>query len=220
MSRTLLLAAVVGIAAPAWAQQVDPSPLQPEVRFQVQVFETNLFSAVQRGGQQLARRAREIQPDVSLQFTADPIVRGVITPEGAWFDVQIPEIMDTGLALWRIMANRGIPPAMRPTEPGRVNAAGTAVVTPDPTFEPDKEYTAFMRQALIDAMLDNALALPITTGQVLMITASGISGGPTNPLGPEERKLILRLKGEDLIALRQGRITREEARQRIMESRF
>ena len=139
---------------------------------------------------------------------------------GPVFDVQIPEILDTGLELFRILASRGIPPGARPAEPGRVNAAGALVTAPDPPFDPDKEYTKFMRLALIDAMLDNALALPIPEGQKLTIIAGGISGGPANPLGAEERKLILRLRSEDLLALRQGRITRDEARQRILESRY
>ena len=222
MTRALIFTIATGLAVPAWAQLVDPSPLQPDIRFQVQVFEVNLRSAVQRGGQQLAKRAREVRPDVSLQFAADPIVRGVILPGyGPVFDVQIPEILDTGLELWRILASRGVPPGVRPpAEAGRVNAAGTTVVAPDPPFDPDKEYTTFMRQALIDAMLDNALALPMTEGQMLTIIAGGISGGPANPLGAEERKLILRIRGEDLTALRQGRITRDEAKQRILESRY
>lgn len=224
MSRAFFVAVVMGMALPAWAQQVDPSPIQSDVRFQIQVFELNLRAAVQRGGQRLATEARKVQPDVMLQFTADPIVRSVVLPGyGPTFDVQIPEILDTGLALWRIYANRGMPPAVRagqPGQPGRVNAAGTEVVEPDATFDPDRAYTNFMKLALIDAMLDNALALPVPEGQQLTIIASGISGGPANPLGAEERKLILRIKGEDLIALRQGRITRDEAKQRILESRY
>jgi hypothetical protein len=55
---------------------------------------------------------------------------------------------------------------------------------------------------------------------MLVIVAGGMTGGPINPLSPDERKLVLRMKGADLIALRQGRITRDEAKQRILESRY
>jgi hypothetical protein len=152
MSRALALVAILGVAVPVSAQQIDKTPVADDIRVQVQMFELSLQGAVRRGAKTLADRARQVEPGVSLMFATDPIVRGVFLPEyGAVFDVQVPEIMDSSLELLRIMASRGLPPGMRPTDPGKVNAAGTAIVTPDPTFVPDKEYGVYTRQALIDA---------------------------------------------------------------------
>ena len=41
------------------------------------------------------------------------------------------------------------------------------------SFDPDKEYTAFAREALIDVLLDNSGAVPLKEGQRLEIAASG-----------------------------------------------
>ena len=38
--------------------------------------------------------------------------------------------------------------------------------------------------------------------------------------GRVDRQLILSIKGEDLVALRAGKITRDEAKQRIVDTRF
>lgn len=228
VSRVIIGAVVVGMAAPLWAQQSSPVPVTPEARFQVQVFERNLRAAIERGAQQLASRAREVVPNVILQFQAEPVVNGILLPEGAIFYVQIPGIEDVGLKLWAMSTRQGAPGspnnlARVSNDPPRVGAAAT-LVEPDPVVppltDPSKEYTDFVRLALIDAMLDNSLALPVGEGQFLTLVADELAGQPADPLAQRSRKLILRIKGDDLIALRQNRIKRDEAKQRILESKY
>ena len=89
-----------------------------------------------------------------------------------------------------------------------------------PLTDPDKEYTTFMRSSLIDAVLDHALGLPIPAGQYLTVIAGELQVVPATPFNPRSRMLILQLKGEDLTALRENRIDREEAKKRIKESKF
>jgi len=48
----------------------------------------------------------------------------------------------------------------------------------------------------------------------------GTAALSVNPLAEPARMLYLRIKGEDLIALRQNRITRDEAKKRILEKRY
>jgi hypothetical protein len=69
-------------------------------------------------------------------------------------------------------------------------------------------------------MLDYANALPIREGQFLTLSVGVASAEPANPLAAIPRRLYLRLKGEDLMALRQNRISRDEARARIREFRY
>jgi hypothetical protein len=69
-------------------------------------------------------------------------------------------------------------------------------------------------------MLDNALSLPIGDAQSLTVIVSSGAAPQMNPMAPRERKLHLTLKGEDLLALRNNTITREQARTRIIEKRY
>lgn len=227
-SRVVLSAVLLSVAVPAWAQQTLDVQVPDATRHQMQVFERNLRLAIERGGQLLADRARQVVPDVELRFEVEPIVASVLVPEyGPIFYAQIPNIQEVGLKLWTI--NRQAQPAtplprVSNTPPGgRVTAGGGAIaddpVVP-PLTDPDKEYTAFMRGALIDAILDNALALPLAENETLTLIAGDIMGQPMNPFARPSRKLILRIKGEDLLALRQNRISRDEARARIKESKY
>jgi hypothetical protein len=90
----------------------------------------------------------------------------------------------------------------------------------DPTFNPEQEYAIFMHDSLVGAMLDNALALPIAPNQSLTVIVSTGANVPVDPMAPPIKKLHLVLKGEDLLALRQNRITRDEAKKRIIEKRY
>jgi hypothetical protein len=66
-------------------------------------------------------------------------------------------------------------------------------------------------------MLD-AITLTLKEGQSLTVSV-GSFPDPANPLATGKR-LYLTLKADDLIALRANRITRDEARARIIEKRY
>ena len=216
--------ATLAAAAPAGAQQTVDVQIPDSAKHQVLVFESNLRAAIQRGAQNLADRARQVVPDVILRFEAEPVVTGLLLPDyGAIFYAQIPGIQEVGLKLWSM--NREATSSVSRVASGaggRVGATGIVEADPavPPLTDPDKEYTAFMRSALVDAILDNALALPVAEGETLTLIAGDVTGRPQDPLARQSRRLILRIKGEDLIALRLNRITRDEARARIKESRY
>jgi hypothetical protein len=147
-------------------------------------------------------------------------------PEGgAVFHVLIPRIEEVDLTLWRAIEEAQKRGATRVPNPGRVSSTG--VVEPDPLVpmgppltNPDKEYADFARAALIDAMLDGALAISIPEGKHLTIMAGELQAEGPSPFIERSRTLILQIGGEDLLALRQGKITREDAKARIKESKF
>jgi hypothetical protein len=111
----------------------------------------------------------------------------------------------------------------QPVAQGRT--AATTLIEPDPmdaspaAFDPTAAYTSYVREALIDAMLDSSTVLGLGPSERLTIAASGIEQPNANPLY-RSRKLIITITGADLQDLRQGRITREQARERIAEGRF
>jgi hypothetical protein len=222
---------ILGIASSTmWAQQAANTPLSDATRNQVEGFVGSLRLAIDSAASKLNERARQAWPGVviRLDYQTPPIVTGLLLPDsGAIFHVLIPAIADVDWKLAAmIAARRAAPPPPPGVGGGRTVANGT-VADPDPATpvvppltEPDKEYTTFMRLALIDALVDHALSLPIPSGQYLTVIADELPSQPLSPFDPRSRTLILQLKSEDLIALRENRITRDEAKARIKESRY
>jgi hypothetical protein len=195
-----------------------------------------LRSAVVLGGQKLAQQAAAIVPDGILAFAEQPIVRGVkLDGWGYFFDVQAPNIQSTIMALDMMNQSRRsrqappVPSANPDVQPvgGRAVVSATGVtVEPDPMADdlaapggPDRAYSKYVREALIDALLDSSAMLPLAPDDHLTIAAQGIDQPGSNPLY-QTRKLMLTIKGSDLQDMRQGRITREQAKARIAEGRF
>jgi hypothetical protein len=220
---------VVGVAAliatsPVFsaAQTPSPAPENP-ARSQVSFFERALRGAVEAGGQQLAKQALVIAPELTLS-TEEAVVRGVrLTDYGFYFDVQVPGIEST-VMVWNMMARA----RARSQAASRTVSASGGVVDADPmttdvpAFDPDREYSTHVRNAILDAILDSATVLNMAAGERLTVAVSEADDRRNvNPLyRTSPAKLILSIQSVDLIELRQGRITREQARQRILEDRF
>jgi hypothetical protein len=232
----LVAGLVVVLAAPgvlSAQQQAAPPVVSDAAKAQVDAFEGFLRIAIDSAAGKLNNRVREALPNIPirLDYQTPPIVTGVLLPEsGAVFHVLVPAIADidvkmTSALLERERARREANPLVRTnTDPSRVTNA--AVVADDPANatsllrEPDKEYTNFVKAALIDALVDHSLSLPIPPGQYLTVIADELQTQPAGPFNPRSRTLILQLKGEDVIAFRENRITRDEAKARIKESRY
>ena len=143
--------------------------------------------------------------------------------------MQIPLLLDAGPVLLRMMQSQQQQQQLRPIaqNPDRVTGAGVVAADPmtkspvqEQGFDPDKEYTAFAREALIDVLLDNSSAVPLKDGQRLEIAASGLEITRPTLYPDNSRKLVLVISAADLSAFRQGKITRDEAKARIKEARY
>jgi hypothetical protein len=82
---------------------------------------------------------------------------------------------------------------------------------------PAEGYTREVKAALIDAMIENSG--PLALGPEEWLTVAARDNVPRDPLVPGDTAdfstIIFRLKGSDLAAFRAGRITLEEARQKV-----
>ena len=187
------------------------------------------------GGQKLAQQASVFVPQIVLAATEQPIVRGVrLIGFGFFFDVQVPNIDQSSVMVWD-MVNQSVQTSAgrdggcqessaSPARPvGTVGAtsgpvAADPMVTVPAAFSPDRAYSNFVREALIDALLDSSGVLPLGADEKLTIAASGIDQ-PSSTLY-RSGKLMLTIKAADLLELRQGHITRDQAKERIVEERF
>jgi hypothetical protein len=223
MAGVLLAAFSATLRAGAQADQPSDETIRSTF-----LYEMALRSAVSLGGQKLAQEARVVVPEVMLT-TEQPIVRGLRLPGyGFVFDVQAPNIQST-LLVWEMLRSTRSPvesgprQSVRPVAQGRTAAAGVieadSLTPPAAAFDATAAYTSHVREALIAAMLDSSSVLVLQPDERLTIAASGIEEPNANPLY-RERKLIITIKGSDLQDFRQGRLTREQARDRIEEGRF
>jgi hypothetical protein len=174
------------------------------VRRNMEGFERNLRGAIESAAAQLNKRLIEAVPNAQfqLQFQALTLVNGVVMPDGdANFWVLIPAIEQTGINILK-----AIPPTHR-----------TGL---DSMFNPNDEYTTYARQALIDALLDQGMNLGIAPDKKLTVIAGELQPQGPSPFLPRSRSLILQISGADLLALRQNRISRDDAKARIKENRY
>jgi len=219
------------VAAP---QQPGPAT-GVDAKRMIQAFEGMLRNAIQTAGNQLAKKAQIVEPNVLLQFDADPYASGVVVPGvGPTFEVQVPGILPSQLQLMTIWQARRGPDQTGPvkqtstTSPSdnKVNASGLPNADPmtanPPYFEPTREYTSNVREALINALLDFGTTLPLNAGEtVTIITRDMPTPAPRGQLtANESRQLILTIKTDDLIALRGQKISRDDAKQKIVDTRF
>jgi hypothetical protein len=73
----------------------------------------------------------------------------------------------------------------------------------------------------MDAMLDSSSVLSLKDGQWLTVAVVPVDVLVTNAFYRNtSRKLVLSIKAEDLAAFRAGKISRDEAKLRIVDKRF
>ena len=117
-------------------------------------------------------------------------------------------------------ASLGLPVSQSVT--GARTVTGSAASTndapaSDPVLaDPNEAYRTEVIQALKDAMLSHSSALGIGPGEWLTIAAKGNDDRPRlAPADSDARTRIIRLKGSDLADFLSGKLSREEAWQRI-----
>jgi hypothetical protein len=220
VSAVILIATTAAVVHGQQAQTVEFKVVELQVpdttRRLVTGFEDALRGAINTAAANLNRRIREAIPDrpVVLTFERDTIATGVWTPEGgAVFHLLIPAIREIDSRLLTLQQQRQL--AM-PTQVGTVlrKPAGP------PLSSPDQEYTDLTRAELVNVMLDGALAMPIPEGKHLTVIADELQTDPPSPFNQRSSTLILQLSGEDLLALRRGTITRDEAKLRLKLTKY
>jgi hypothetical protein len=241
----IVVVSLIG-AIPAGAQQREPDQAvadrqQKTQKNELQLFEMVLRHAVDKGGQELASWTREINAPVMLEPVRPPIISSVPIPDGGVvFDIQLPGLLGTDLLQLFLLTRRPIQGASAQAGNVAVPVSGKPAVganstseirpdkmnvpaTPNPvtSMGPDARYSAYVRSALIDAILDNPGVVTLKDNETLTVAAKGIDIINTNPLyDSTSRSLILYMKGSDLNLLRQQKITRDEALNRMIEKRF
>jgi hypothetical protein len=241
--RTIAISALLATSVPLAAQLPSPGGADP-LRTQIMTFEDALRRAIEIAGEGLSEQVRQqLKTPVPIQFgfvPAVPVVRGwPLESYGYHFDVQVPDVAANSILVWRMWEDSrpgARMPDGRPAEgPARPVADGGAIVKDDPMvgvggtgrpvpagadFEPVAVYRANVRAALIDAIINNPGVLSLRDTDVVAVSAATVRQSAAYRLSSQSTRLTLYIRGADLAALRDGRLTREQARQRITEKSF
>jgi hypothetical protein len=230
----VVFAAAAMLGSTVEAQTASAPAVRPDdpAKPQVQTMEMALGRALETAGRNFATRVTQIVPETMpvAAFAGDPSVSGIAVHDLSLyvFHVRVPDI-GLQLQVMNMMVNRSQFGLGRAPDSTRVRMAGA--VDPDPPDAPEAplaprvdlkaEYSVLVRDALVDAMLDNAGVLPMTGADTLLVVASGIDPVVSNPLAKmPSGKLVLKAKASDLAELRAGTITRDEARKRVQATKF
>jgi hypothetical protein len=122
-----------------------------------------------------------------------------------------------GLPAQASLASSTAVPAARTVTGSAASTNDTGANANDPVLaDPNEAYRTEVIQALKDAMLSHSSALGIGQAEWLTIAAKGNDDRPRlAPADSDARTRIIRLKGSDLQDFLAGKITRDEALQRI-----
>ena len=239
-ARLLVLAAVMlGAGVSLGAQQRTPVGGATPMRSQILTFEDVLLRAIEVAGDELSRQVQQqLEITVPIQFgfePAGPIVRGwPIDSYGYHFAVQVPDVAQTGIMVYQMyqlprQLARPAPAGSRPIASGGVvkdDPMGPAAAAPaapsasPPGFDPVAMFHANVRSALIDAIINNPGVLALRDTDWLAVSTTGTGQSPASRLSPRSARMTLYIRGADLLALRDNKLTRDEVKARIRESAF
>jgi hypothetical protein len=248
MRHVLITLLMLSLAAPLAAQAPPPPPPAPsaavtapvsqtvgmteddkaDLNRRIRRFQSVVQSAVENGASRLADRAEQmVKGAVDLVMNGRPQINPVFIPQvGYHYDVQVPDILGSSYALWLYTLKRqqqlAIPTGNKPGD-DRVTASGVVkadpVVTDPSTFDPNVEYAIFVRQELIEAMVESSNLLPLKPEEWLVISARVPADVQATVLS-HHRRIVMQVLGSDLIAFRQGQLTKDQVKERIQEFRY
>lgn len=201
----LVLSAAFPVGAQSPARQVELTSLQMQARQQIAALEGALENAVRQGTEMLNQRLHASNTDNMVMLAGLTRARGFrLDDYGVVFDVEFPSMRRS--MVWSIQELE--------------RNAGRAVRTADavPTVRPREMYQTEIATALVNAIIDYKGSVGVGANEWLTVAArESVLDRRFVPGDPNDTAItvILRIKGSDLQALREGTLAREEGLKRV-----
>ncbi len=185
------------------------------------ILEGTLTGAVRDAARKVAKEVQSGTPSAML-YTGSASAKGFsLDGFGVFFYVEIPAVdMTVGLMVDAI--ERDVQRRLDQQVTNKLDAPPSAkdtlrTITAE---DPGQKYRDAVKLALADAMLDHSKNLELKPDEWLSVAARGSEGG----LLPNEiyqlTTVVLRVKGSDLADYLAGRITKDQARQKVEMRQF
>jgi hypothetical protein len=226
MAIMLTVPAAVGAQTP-----IRPSPEQRTRQDKISIMEGTLQASVGVAARQVAQGVRSVDSNANLMFGTARAKGFPLEGHGVFFYVEIPTLdlsfMLSMEQIERSLQQRAEQQQLRTDtqqvtevrrEP-RVEAPTAAESLANIAAEGQK-YRATVRLALVDAMLDSSKNLELGPEEWLTIAARNSEYALSTNEILNLKTTILRVKGSDLADFLAGRLTKEEARQKVEVREF
>ena len=222
------------IAAPAAAgaqTPISPSAEQQRRHENISIMEGTLTASVSVAAKRVAKSVQSIDSSAIL-FTGEARAKGfTLEGHGVFFYVEVPTL-DLSVMMSVEQFERSAQLRAEAQQP-RQDAQQVSNLRPDATqalptageslaniAAEGQKYRATVRLALIDAMLDSSKNLELRPEEWLTIAARGSETGLLSNEILNLTTTVLRVKGSDLADFLAGRLTKEEARQKVEVREF
>jgi hypothetical protein len=180
--------------------------VQLQARQEISAFEGVLENAVRQGAQMLDQRLRQSTALNWVMVAGLTQARGFrLDDYGVLFDVEFPSMRRS--MVWSMLALERAATA----KPRQTSETGSSI-------SPREIYQSEITTALVNAILDHAGTLAVGANEWLTVAAREswidqrfVPGDPSDMA----ITVIVRLKGSDLEALRERKLSREDARKRV-----
>jgi len=189
---------------------------------QISVFEGTLVGAVKVAASRVAKDVQARTPNANL-FTGDARAKGfILDGYGVFVYVEIPAIdLTMSLMVDQLERRRASPETpvanLAGEKPDSGSNAKEALRDVEDTGE---KYRAAVKQALADAMLDYSKNLDLKPDEWLSVAARGSESALLPGEILQLTTVVLRVKGSDLADYLAGRVTREQAREKVEVRQF
>lgn len=229
MKSAIGIVMIVALAPAIAAAQVpvQPGPEQLRRHEQISLFEGTLVGAVNKAAHVVAKDVQSHTSNANF-FTGDASAKGfILDGYGVFVYVEIPtldltlSIMIDQLDRQQQRAEAG-PVSNNPdgkVEP-KVMLPSTARDALQAVMDTGQKYRNEVKLALTDAMLDFTKNLELKPEEWLSVAARGSDGTLTPGQIYQLTTVVLRVKGSDLADYLAGRLTKEEARQKVEVRQF
>ncbi len=242
MNRGIVLAVAIAMVAPAVARAqttAGPTPEQKR-RNAIYIMEGTLTASVSLAATQVSNEVRSVTPSATL-FSGTARAKGfALDGYGVFFFVEIPaldlSVMLTVESFEREQRRLESQVAnARQDSPQQVSSSNArqdppqqpAAVPPLKEMlrgvtdgDPGQKYRDAVKAHLIDAMLDNSKNIALQADEWLTIAARGSEAGLLTNEILQLRTVVLRVKGSVLTDFLAGRLTQEEAQQKVEVHQF
>jgi hypothetical protein len=194
------------VSAQSPARPVEMTSLQIQARQQMAALEGALENAVRQGTLMLNKRLQASNTDNMVMLAGLTRARGFrLDDYGVVFDVEFPSMRRS--MVWSIQElekNSGI---------GRAVRAADA----EPTVRPREMYQTEIANALANAIIEYKASVVGANEWLTVAARESVLDRRIVPGDPNDTviTIILRIRGSDLQALREGTLTREDGLKRI-----
>ncbi len=226
MKQGMALAVAMMVTSAAAAQTpATTSPDQQRRHDQISVLEGTLVGAVKVAASRVAKDVQARTPNANL-FTGDARAKGfILDGYGVFVYVEIPAL-DLTVSLMVDQLERDMQrrasgdTAVANNVANKVDAPPSAKETLRGVEDTGEKYRAQVKMALVDAMLDHSKNLELKPDEWLSVAARGSESALLPGEILQLTTVVLRVKGSDLADYLAGRLTREQAREKVEVRQF